>query len=54
MGLGVVTARHLTTNGLVDGLLVWVLAVIPGLGMLGAFYAFGMLIVEQRTSSFGC
>ncbi|MBT8137449.1 MAG: hypothetical protein KJO54_10590 [Gammaproteobacteria bacterium] len=41
-------ARYLTTNALVDGPLVWVLALIPGFAMLGAFYAFGMLIIEQK------
>jgi hypothetical protein len=47
-GLAIVAARYLTTNGLVDGPLVWVLALIPGLAMLGFFYAFGMLIIEQK------
>jgi len=47
-GLAIVVARYLTTNGLVDGPLVWVLALIPGLAMLGFFYAFGMLIIEQK------
>lgn len=48
VALSVVAARYLTTNGLVDGPLVWVLALIPGLAMLGAFYAIGMLIIEQK------
>ncbi len=47
-GLAIVVARYLTTNGLVDGPFVWVLALIPGLAMLGFFYAFGMLIIEQK------
>jgi len=47
-GLAIVGARFLTTNGLVGGPLVWVLALIPGLAMLGIFYAFGMLIIEQK------
>ena len=47
-GLAFKVGRYLTTNGLVDGPLVWVLALIPGLAMLGFFYAFGMLIIEQK------
>lgn len=47
-GLAIVIARYLTTNELVDGPLVWALALIPGLAMLGFFYAFGMLIIEQK------
>ena len=47
-GLALMTARYLTTNGLVDGLSVWVLALIPGLAMLGVVYSFGMLIFEQK------
>ena len=48
LGLAVVAARYLTTNGLVEGPLMWVVALIPGLAMLGAFYSFGMLIIEQE------
>jgi len=47
-GITILSARYLTTNGLVDGPLVWVLALIPGLAMLGFFYAFIMLIIEQK------
>ena len=47
-GLAYKAGRYLTTNGLVDGPLVWVLALIPGLAMLGIIYAYGMLIVEQK------
>jgi len=47
-GLAIVAGRFLTTNELVDGSLVWVLALIPGLAMLGVVYAFGMLIFEQK------
>ncbi len=47
-GLAFKVGRYLTTNGLVDGPLVWVLALIPGLAMLGCFYAIGMLIFEQK------
>ena len=48
VGISVVAARYLTANALVNGPLVWVLALIPGLAMLGAFYAYGMLIIEQK------
>jgi hypothetical protein len=47
-GLAIKVGRYLTTNGLVDGPLVWLLALIPGLAMLGMFYAYGMLIIEQK------
>ena len=47
-GLAIKVAKYLTTNGLVDGPLVWVLALIPGFAMLGIFYAFGRLIIEQK------
>ncbi len=48
LALAVVGARYLTANGLVGGPVVWVLAVVPGLAMLGFFYAIGMLIIEQK------
>ena len=47
-GLAFKGANYLTTNGLNDGPLVWVLALTSGLAMLGLFYAIGMLIVEQK------
>ena len=47
-GLAYKAGRYLTTKGLVDGPLVWVLALIPGLAMLGIIYAYGMLIIEQK------
>ena len=47
-GLAIMAARYLTTNGLVDGSMVWLVALIPGLAMLGVVYAFGMLIFEQK------
>ena len=48
LGLSIVTARYLIGQGLVGGSLVWALALIPGLAMVGIFYAYGMLIIEQR------
>ena len=44
----VLAARYLIGNELVVGPLAWVLALLPGLAMVGTFYAFGMLIVEQK------
>ena len=41
-------AKYLIGQGLVGGLLVWVLALFPGLAMVGMFYAYGMLIIEQK------
>ena len=41
-------ARYLIASDLVVGPLIWVLALIPGLAMLGIFYGYGMLIVEQK------
>ena len=48
LGLAVVTARHLIGQELVSGVLVWALAIVPGLAMIGIFYAYGMLIIEQK------
>ena len=45
--LSIAAAKHLIGPDLVAGPLVWVLALIPGLAMVGMFYAYGMLIVEQ-------
>ncbi len=43
------TATHPIRMGLVDGsLLVWVLALIPGLAAIGWLYACVMLIIEQE------
>ena len=41
-------ARYLIDQGLVDGPVVWAVALPPGLAMLGIFYAYGMLIIEQK------
>jgi len=46
--LSVAAARYLIGQGLVGGPLVWVLALIPGLAMVGMFYACVMLIIEQK------
>lgn len=46
--LSVAAAKHLIGKGLVEGPLVWVFALMPGLAMVGMFYAYGMLIIEQK------
>lgn len=38
--------EYLIDNRLVDGPLMWALALLPGLAIIGAFYAIAMLIVE--------
>ncbi len=48
LGLSVVLARHVIGQEVVSGPLLWGLALIPGLAMVGIFYAYGMLIVEQK------
>lgn len=48
LGLSVVTARHLIDHQLIGGPVVWAVALVPGLAMVGIFYAYGMLIVEQK------
>ena len=46
--ISAVAADYVISNGIADSPLVWVLALIPGLAMVGTFYAIGMLIVEQK------
>jgi hypothetical protein len=48
LGLSVVAARHLIDHQLIGGPAVWAAALVPGLAMVGIFYAYGMLIVEQK------
>ena len=48
VALSAVAAEYLIKHGLAEGPLVWVLALIPGLAMVGAFYAIVMLIIEQK------
>ena len=48
LALSITAARHLIEQALVGGPLAWVVALVPGLAMLGFFYAYGMLIVEQK------
>ena len=46
--LSLAAARYLIGSNVVSGPLVWLVAFVPGLAMLGVFYAYGMLLVEQR------
>lgn len=51
MGAYMVTligGAHLFNNGMVSGPLLWLLALLPGLSLVGAFYAIGMFIIEQK------
>ena len=48
LALSVTAARHLIDQGNIGGPVLWTLAVIPGLAMVGIFYAYGMLIIEQK------
>lgn len=41
-------AKYLLKYHMVEGWAVWPLALLPGLSILGAFYAVGMLIIEQK------
>jgi hypothetical protein len=41
-------AKFLITRNLVEGPVVWILGLIPGLAVVGAFYAIAMLIIEQK------
>ncbi len=48
LAASVTAARYLIGQGNVSGAALWALAVIPGLAMVGIFYAYGMLILEQK------
>lgn len=48
LGLSVAGARHLIGQQLTGGPVVWAVALAPGLAMVGIFYAYGMLIIEQK------
>lgn len=41
-------AKYLVRHDMVEGWLLWPVALLPGLSILGAFYAVGMLIIEQK------
>lgn len=40
--------KYAVKKELVEGPLLWVLALLPALAIIGAFYAIGMLIVETK------
>lgn len=46
--LSLFAAKYLISRQLVDGPVVWILGTLPGLAVIGAFYAIAMLIVEQK------
>ena len=46
--VSLVAVRYVIDQGLAAGPLVWVLALVPGIAMVGIFYAYGMLIIEQQ------
>jgi len=48
LAISVVAARHLIEQQLVNSVLVWAIGLVPGLAMLGIFYAYGMLMIEQK------
>ena len=41
-------ATYLISRNLVAGPVAWILAFIPGLAVVGGFYAIAMLIIEQK------
>jgi len=48
LALSLYTAKFLIGQGLVEGPLLWVFALLPGLAAVGIFYAYVMLIIEQK------
>ena len=46
--ISIFAARHFVDPEIAYGPVVWALAVLPGLAMIGIFYAYGMLIIEQK------
>ena len=45
--VSLLAAEYLISRDLVEGPLMWLLALIPGLAVTGAFYAVAMLVIEQ-------
>jgi hypothetical protein len=41
-------AKYLIKHDMVEGWTAWALALLPGLSIVGAFYAVAMLIIEQK------
>jgi hypothetical protein len=46
--LSLFAAKYLISRNLVGGPVVWILGLIPGLAVVGGFYAIAMLIIEQK------
>jgi|GEM_PF-3009531 len=46
--LSLSSASYLTQRHLADGGFIWVLALLPGLAIVGVFYAIARFIVEQK------
>lgn len=44
----VLAGKHLLGGEANTNMLTWILATLPGLAMMGIFYAYGMLIIEQK------
>ena len=42
------TGKYLVNNELADGPVIWMLGLLSGFAIIGAFYAIGMLIVETK------
>jgi hypothetical protein len=45
--LSLVLAKYMVKRDLADGALLWVLAVLPALPIVGVFWAIGRLLVEE-------
>lgn len=43
-----VAGKYLVQHHMAEGWAVWPLALLPGLSVVGAFYAIGMFIIEQK------
>ena len=48
LAVSLTAAKYLARQADVSEPLLWFLALLPGLAMVGIFYAYGMLIVEQK------
>ncbi len=46
--IAIIAGVYLVSRNLVDGPIVWMLALLPGLSIVGAFYAIGRLILETK------
>lgn len=46
--ISLIAGVYLVSRDLVDGPVVWLLALVPGLSIVGAFYAIGRLILDTK------